>query len=477
MNNLFDFLKESYWDQSTSTFGDVNYVPAVDSGQSVMNGKIVDVDVEKLKGKSEDFNDGRFALDPPTDNDVYNFDGEPKMENVKAVLRQVAANHPFFVIGHAGWGKSDIIKQAAKKYGKTVIVVNIDKIPPEDLGGIDVPMKGPDGRVRRETLLPTWAQYMHDHPETDFLLFFDEMNQASGETQNALMPIIKDHVIAGYPFNNYVAAGAGNFHDENDYVNAMSDPIISRLQPIIVWKDQDPESWEEYYRYQRKKWKDAFPGSNDLLDLIDKYKHFFESPRVLDEKIFAWVNDIFKVAKKTNIEIDPDVFDRRGVEDVICTCMVHQVDPEILASQKRELMEKSDTRRAIETIAEAIINILFRVDAATDVKSNSSENGSRSTFSNDSLQKFIKWAQDGCITYPETKDGKRPKDSDTIIVSRDNLADLCGFIKQQIDQIEVAMGDPEGEEGYAWQTEKEAKRKHPKWLTYKEACKKYPELA
>lgn len=108
MNNLFDFLKESYWDQSTSTFGDVNYVPAVDSGQSVMNGKIVDVDVEKLKGKSEDFNDGRFALDPPTDNDVYNFDGEPKMENVKAVLRQVAANHPFFVIGHAGWGKSDI---------------------------------------------------------------------------------------------------------------------------------------------------------------------------------------------------------------------------------------------------------------------------------------------------------------------------------------------------------------------------------
>jgi hypothetical protein len=38
------------------------------------------------------------------------------------------------------------------------------------------------------------------------------------------------------------------------------------------------------------------------------------------------------------------------------------------------------------------------------------------------------------------------------------------------------MGDTDGPQGYAWQTEAEAKKANPKWLTYEEACKKYKEL-
>ena len=107
---------------------------------------------------------------------------------------------PFFIQGEAGWGKTSIITGLAKSLGKTVITVYLDKAEATDLGGIPVPAKSKRGADYVKHLLPEWAKLIYDNPKTNFLLFFDEMNQAAPDVMNALMPIVLKTEICGIKF-------------------------------------------------------------------------------------------------------------------------------------------------------------------------------------------------------------------------------------------------------------------------------------
>ena len=159
------------------------------------------------------------------------------------------AQEPFFILGEAGWGKTSIIKDMAKRFKRQVITIYLDKAEKEDLGGIPAPIKNADGRVTRKMLAPDWAEYMADHPETQFLLFFDEMNQATPDIMNALMPIVLEHQICGKKYDNFFVGAAGNFEHENDAVSDLSAPLTSRFKPIIVWETGTEEAWHEAFEH------------------------------------------------------------------------------------------------------------------------------------------------------------------------------------------------------------------------------------
>ena len=258
----------------------------------VSNGKVVDKaktlkDAEKPNAAKK----LNWAVDEPTDNDAMKYaDRSEWNDNMIAIRGCLKAEEPFFIIGHSGWGKTEVIKSIAKKFGYTIITVYLDKACAEDLGGIPVPMEGAKNSVYQELALPGWAAYILDNPDTKFLLFFDEMNQADPAVMNALMPIVKDNVVGNIKIENYLACAAGNYKDENHATHELSDPLEQRFV-YLVWEDKTPEEWaHNFQNFMHPKW-DPLVGK-ELVDMFEKNCKLFKSPRVIDQKILQAVYKI-----------------------------------------------------------------------------------------------------------------------------------------------------------------------------------------
>jgi MoxR-like ATPase len=227
-----------------------------------------------------------FHVDEPTDDEVIKEDGLTPYKNTLNtdwLEMKINAKEPFFVQGHAGWGKTTIIKNVAKAHGLTVITVYLDKAQPEDLGGLPIPSTKEDGRTSVSYALPAWAEYIYERPEDDFLVFFDEMNQASPEVQNALMPILLESVIGGIYFDNVWYGAAGNFSEENASVSELSAPLRSRFIKENIWN----EEWTEAFEYITDKYNDKLP--ENLLNTILQ-NNICMNPRELSKMLDAIIS-------------------------------------------------------------------------------------------------------------------------------------------------------------------------------------------
>ena len=204
-------------------------------------------------------------------------------------------------MGKAGWGKTTIIQKLAKKYKREVKVVYLDKATKEDLGGIPIPVKGKDG-AEQEMAMPSWAVEMKRNPKTNYLLFFDEMNQADPGVMNALMPIILEHKICDVKFDNFFVGAAGNFESENDAVSELSGPLKSRFKPLITWQTGDDKSWKSAFKYIHKKWDDKL-GKKFVKAIEDKCM-LFDNPREIEHKIFKFFYNIKNGEGITRVNTD-----------------------------------------------------------------------------------------------------------------------------------------------------------------------------
>ncbi len=228
---------------------------------------------------------GKYSIKEPVPEDKkYLTDVKHWSENLEDLFDAMKAKSPFFVQGEAGWGKSAVITNLAKKCGYSVIILFCDKMLPEDLDGLKAIKEDSEGNVYQINAMPVWAQYMWDHQETQFLLFLDELNQASNAVLNALMPIVKDHTICGLEFPNYFCGGAGNMSYEND-LEDIPVPLMSRLGGApITWITGTKEAWEEAFSYLHKEW-DSKLGKK-LVSAFEKYAMIFASPRDIELNIF-----------------------------------------------------------------------------------------------------------------------------------------------------------------------------------------------
>ena len=269
------------------------------------------VNPERIVGKDVKKNGtgGKFAIDEPTDNDAIEPLSKDQLNrNMKRLLMKFKADEPFFIMGEAGWGKTSIIKSMAKRFGRTVITVYLDKCEATDLGGIPVPREDKRGNAYVDSAMPAWAQYMLEHDDQQFLLFFDEMNQADGAVMNALMPIVLETEVCGVKFDNFIVGAAGNFDHENDAVNELSGPLKSRFKPIIVWETGGDAEWKQAFDFMHKEW-DGKLGEDGpaYIDLLQENRDLFQNPREVEHKILKWC---FKM-------IDTDDKDLFDVEDYL----------------------------------------------------------------------------------------------------------------------------------------------------------------
>ena len=271
------------------------------------------VNPERIVGKDVKKNGtgGKFAIDEPTDNDAIEPLSKDQLnKNMKRLLMKFKADEPFFIMGEAGWGKTSIIKSMAKRFGRTVITVYLDKCEATDLGGIPVPREDKRGNAYVDSAMPAWAQYMLEHDDQEFLLFFDEMNQADGAVMNALMPIVLETEVCGVKFDNFIVGAAGNFDHENDAVNELYGPLKSRFKPIIVWETGGDAEWKQAFDFMHKEW-DGKLGEDGpaYIDLLQENRDLFQNPREVEHKILKWCSKMIDTDDKDLFDVE-DYLDR-----------------------------------------------------------------------------------------------------------------------------------------------------------------------
>jgi len=250
-----------------------------------------DVDMDKIEGKDADKNGtgGKIGYNEPVNDKVEQFiakkvDRSTFSKNKKAISRRMMARDDFMVLGKAGWGKTSIIEDLAEQYGYEVITVYLDKCEASDLGGIPVPIRNKEtGDPEQEKLPPTFAKKIAKNPKTQFLLFFDEMNQAAPDVMNALMPIVLKHEIAEKEYDNFFCGAAGNFESENGAVNELSEPLEDRLAPIIIWETDTDSAWKDSFDHIHKKYDDKV--SKAFIDVLEKNAKIFKNPRDVENKL------------------------------------------------------------------------------------------------------------------------------------------------------------------------------------------------
>lgn len=239
---------------------------------------------------------------------------EDENKNVQALVRKfekaIRYNNKqgnFYVVGERGWAKTATITRIAKQYGYHVVVVYLDKAEPEDLGGMPIVIKNADGSTETKYNLPPWAKYIYKNPKKKFLLFFDEMNQASGGVTNALMPIVLEHVICGIKFDNILVGAAGNRSDENSSVADIEQenkPLASRFAPIIYWETGTEDAWKGAFDYFYEIWGDKYSLVLDKLrggtkdDKGSKVMTYWKNPRELEQILMVFIDTAINSPRK-----------------------------------------------------------------------------------------------------------------------------------------------------------------------------------
>ena len=271
------------------------------------------VNPDRIVGKDAKKNGtgGKFAIDEPTDNEaVEPLSKDQLNKNMKRLLMKFKADEPFFIMGEAGWGKTSIIKSMAKRFGRRVITIYLDKCEATDLGGIPVPREDKRGNAYVDSAMPAWAQYMLEHEDDQFLLFFDEMNQADGAVMNALMPIVLETEVCGVKFDNFIVGAAGNFDHENDAVNELSGPLKSRFKPIIVWETGGDAEWKQAFDFMHKEWDNKLGDEGpEFINILHENRDLFQNPREVEHKILKWCSKMVAADDKDLFDIE-DYLDR-----------------------------------------------------------------------------------------------------------------------------------------------------------------------
>ncbi len=140
------------------------------------------------------------------------------------------------LVGHAGIGKTEAIKQIGERYGRKVIVLILSQMEPGDLIGM------PDRRDGRTVwLAPEWW------PEDGrSIIFLDEINRAHETTRTAVMQLLVEKRLHNHvlPEGTWLVAAMNPSTDGYSVDEIFDRAFIDRFVWIKVTNDF--KSWREY---------------------------------------------------------------------------------------------------------------------------------------------------------------------------------------------------------------------------------------
>ena len=142
-----------------------------------------------------------------------------------------------FLYGQSGIGKTQILIDHAKEFKKKLKIISLATMIPEFIGGVPYAKVSSDQQTKYFTLLlMDELQEIFDDDGEDWIIFFDEMNQAPTEVMNALYSIChikpEQRNWCGHSLAKAQIVGAGNMMDGKDYtvyLNEIPTPLARRF--------------------------------------------------------------------------------------------------------------------------------------------------------------------------------------------------------------------------------------------------------
>jgi hypothetical protein len=131
------------------------------------------------------------------------------------------------LVGPPGVGKSHVMERLAQAAGVTLHTVNVSRISPLEIEGVQMPVTDGDGKQQLELLLNTlW----HKLKEGDIVLF-DEFLRGFPEVYNGLLDIITSRKVAGHQLPKVFFVAASN--SVATYDKALEDRLLHIFVPDL----------------------------------------------------------------------------------------------------------------------------------------------------------------------------------------------------------------------------------------------------
>lgn len=188
-----------------------------------------------------------------------------RISDVKVVLRRlVAINEPVLLIGHAGVGKTQIVRQIGEELNRPVKTVILSQLEPGDLIGLPVSVGG-----RTEFLRPSW---LPSEDEENVILFLDELNRAPLYVRQGILQLVQEKQIGPHTLPKSLSIVAAMNPDMEGYqVNDLSDrALLSRF--VVITVQNSAEDLACYLRAKGYTDEEIMPA----IDVLEKRGIFSE---------------------------------------------------------------------------------------------------------------------------------------------------------------------------------------------------------
>lgn len=149
----------------------------------------------------------------------------------------IDAKQPAMLHGSPGVGKSDVIRQLAKKRGLELIDLRLSQLDPVDMRGVP--------SVDAKKKITSWNVPSFLPTDGEGILFLDEINSAAQATQAAAYQLVLDRKLGDYTLpEGWSVIAAGNRTTDRAIVNQMSTALKNRFTHLNYEVNND--DWCEW---------------------------------------------------------------------------------------------------------------------------------------------------------------------------------------------------------------------------------------
>lgn len=221
--------------------------------------------------------------------------------------------------GPPGCGKSTVIEQLAELVGVNIHVINVSRLSPLEVEGVQMPVDMDTAAPRLHLLLSTlWSKLKQGD-----IILFDEFLRGFPEVYNALLDIITSRMVAGHKLPKVFIIAASN--SAVAYDAALEDRILHLPVP-------DPRS-------NKQAKKQLAQLLVDQIGLMPEMKDSIEMSSLLDNDVLPMFNvlDSFKNRSST-----PPTIKGFSIRNLIGQAKLREVQSAAL----KELIDMNNHRAA-----------------------------------------------------------------------------------------------------------------------------------
>jgi hypothetical protein len=209
----------------------------------------------------------------------------------EVVTHTLETRWPAFIWGPPGVGKSSIVKKIANDNKKELIDIRASLLDPTDLRGIPT--------IKKDTAFWCPPSFLPSDPDSEGIIFFDELNAAPPLVQASLYQLTLDGRIGEYVLpKGWKIVAAGNRAEDHAITFKMPSSLANRF--IHIDYEVDFNDWRVWAIDQNiNPIVTSFLSlRQELLFKMDKSDKGFPTPR-------SWemVSDILETTKKSPTEI------------------------------------------------------------------------------------------------------------------------------------------------------------------------------